>query len=1551
MAPSIAEAPERVRFEWLFAQHALFAGRDKELAGLDRFVERGGGYFFVSAPSGLGKTAMLVNWIRELEAKSYGLAYAFVNRLAGHADEDVTFRALCQQLGAIHGESGQLPSATGELRAVYLRLLTTAPPVGKSVVVVLDGIDEADGWQPTPDLFPPRLPDRVTVVLSAREIADRNQQDWLDMLGFGGGIVERLRLTTLAPSEISQILTVAGETLPDWAQQAEVANEIHAVSGGDPLYVRLLVGDLQPGAGGGPPRIGSLEQLRQQPAGLDGYFDEWWQQIRDAVKQRPELQTAVRDLLGYLLVARGPLSRDDLSNLSDEDALDDFTVDDALEIVARQTIGSPETGFALAHPRLQAYLAERRLGESVQREYRGRVCAYCSRWREHPTSYILRYYATHLADDDRKDDLFALARDPEYEAAQRRAFFDEPWLPLAVVEAAFFASAQHTDAAGMAEFALRKSVRVAQAKRESPLAVVCTASVEAAWALADLRDAETAALWHLLLAWELDDNGRPAEAKATLERLERRELPAISDGETYAELFATALLDAPDYRLALGRRLLNVEGRSALVRAYVALNALPAAVEVAETMEASDQAWSVHADIGVALARAGATDEARADLARAFSLANESTSEWRTWNLETIAQAQLEAGLIDAAIETAEVIDGEDVFASMVWSAISVAQAAAGRFSDALAVTYRMADPTRRDSALDRLADAAAREGAFERAGEAVERIADDTTRVSALATIAVERARLGDVDAALRDLRSLGTRYAYVWGIVEIAKLRADAKDQETAQGLLDDAAALAVEIDDTELRAVSAMAIAQAYRILGDRARARACLAEAAEHAGSIGDARRRASVLNSCGASYAENGELEDAVQVVDAARTSALQIDETSERITALQDLATSQAAVGLIDSAHETARALRVEGARPPELMWVGVERAPVHHSTDLAYTLALDEIAQAEIRAGKLDAAIRTGETLQAELVGGGTRSGIGLLHVALAQARGGDPDSGLQTATQIDERESRAEALAAVARAYLDQGRGTAARGAWGLLIEPPDERDRERTHADVLREAARAMSQLGRFDEATATAHAITQDETQVEVLANVAAARARAGEVDNARRDADGLDGHARTWVLVEVILAQLRADDRKGARETTTLLADGPDRAQALAAIAISTAKAGEIDAARDIAREVTDAEVYCLALLDIARASSELGDAAAVDALITETECLARAIEDVAGREAVLKQLAVGAARLARLDTAIEMADALVDVEARDRAQADIGAVLGDTGDIEGARAIAASIVDDSWRAVLDSTLAQQLARADHLQEALEAARAVPWDGARDDALHVVAEALARRGRDDEAVAVAGEVSNEVSRGDTFTVIAAAQAEAGKFGAARATADLVRDLAHDHALAAIARGQATQGFPQAACDTAAAIAYGPIRDEAVIAVARARLDAADIGGALATAATIATGREDGETLLADIALHQIAADDVGGALRTIGTLGGRRTGVWRIVLSRLHELQDRTAIGQLVISSADDPDLPAAICFCLAHAFPGEAADVARSADIVMSEFARGGTRT
>jgi NACHT domain len=389
------EAVEDTTTDWLktslwrlLSRHAPFGGRDAEVARLNAFLAgQPSGYVFVTAPSGYGKTALLAHWLSLLEKRTEDhsfTAYTFMSRLDGLADEDFTLRNLCQQLAYFHGEHGPLPTTSAELRARYIRLLTTTT-IGKRLTVILDGLDEASGWTPGPDLFPPDLPAGVVVVFSARQIADR---DWLEVLELPAGEVATLQLATLGLAEVRDLMAAAGDAIPAWVREQTAIEAILDVSQGDPFYLRCLVQDLGRG------RIASADELRMQPAGLTAYFDKWWAQVSGSVKEEP-----VKDLLGYLLVSRGRLTRDELTGVSTEDKLDGFTVDSALEPpVQRFVVGDAEYGYALCHPRFQAYLGERRIKEPDQKPYRDRLVAWCARWRTNRSRYALTYYIRHLAE-------------------------------------------------------------------------------------------------------------------------------------------------------------------------------------------------------------------------------------------------------------------------------------------------------------------------------------------------------------------------------------------------------------------------------------------------------------------------------------------------------------------------------------------------------------------------------------------------------------------------------------------------------------------------------------------------------------------------------------------------------------------------------------------------------------------------------------------------------------------------------------------------------------------------------------------------------------------------------------------------------------------------------------------------------------------------------------------------------------------------------------------------------------------------------------------------
>jgi hypothetical protein len=73
-----------------------------------------------------------------------------------------------------------------------------------------------------------------------------------------------------------------------------------------------------------------------------------------------------------------------------------------LNAVARYVIGSGEEGYALSHPRFQAYVADRLRDQIPGR--RTSLLDYCAGWAAHRAPYALQYYVRHLADHDRWDD-------------------------------------------------------------------------------------------------------------------------------------------------------------------------------------------------------------------------------------------------------------------------------------------------------------------------------------------------------------------------------------------------------------------------------------------------------------------------------------------------------------------------------------------------------------------------------------------------------------------------------------------------------------------------------------------------------------------------------------------------------------------------------------------------------------------------------------------------------------------------------------------------------------------------------------------------------------------------------------------------------------------------------------------------------------------------------------------------------------------------------------------------------------------------------------------
>ena len=387
-------------FEEVYAAHKLFGGRKSEIDRLNRFVEENDrGYVFVTGPSGSGKTALLANWAQEIQRGPYETAVHFITSRIHSGSMRFCLSNLCKQLAAFHEEPADLPSDDWELEGRYRELLCQPLTPGRQIVLILDGLDEAPRpWQPSGAIFPANLPQGVRVVFSARSIADKN---WLTDLGLELPDQQVITLNRLSVDGVRDVLAQS-EVLPKKADDLpRTAERLFAISEGDAFYLQDLLKDLAQSHG-------DIDRIEECPIGHNAYLGAWWKNgCRSADSY------AFSELLGYLALAQGPISRDVLVRLGEDGAIRGGNCRLLIENAARYLLGSESDGYQLSHPRIVAFV-QQELGRELD-TYRQRFADFSLRWAEHPhgaaRDYALRFGPHHVLDAGRLDAAHALFTD------------------------------------------------------------------------------------------------------------------------------------------------------------------------------------------------------------------------------------------------------------------------------------------------------------------------------------------------------------------------------------------------------------------------------------------------------------------------------------------------------------------------------------------------------------------------------------------------------------------------------------------------------------------------------------------------------------------------------------------------------------------------------------------------------------------------------------------------------------------------------------------------------------------------------------------------------------------------------------------------------------------------------------------------------------------------------------------------------------------------------------------------------------------------------------
>ena len=428
--PSVAASPPasspepglRLFFDHLIQSHTkLFAGRGKELKDIQDFIrERGSGYVFVEGLSGYGKTSLLAELVRGQPSFAYHFISQGYKSIGSDFDPtqlEALLANLCEQIGGTPTQIGDVRA----LRVQFMRLLSN-PPSSAPVVIVIDGIDEVDRH---PNyllgLLPRRLSAGIVVVLSARAQGDRC---YLSEIGLDRNDIDLpLSLSGLDEPTITQLLVRAGGAGIEAAGRTDFVSRLHAVSAGDPFYLRFLVEDVACG------KL-TVENIDQAPTGLSLYLDQQLSQLNRSA-YRPQH----REILGFVLEAQG-CCHVSISCTSSRFSMDSTSTTSSATFIVScwftmtstrcVTVASPSISLPGAKNLSALTSLKEDICAGLAGEFRSRLATYCGKWRNYPTQYVLANAVRLFAETGRANELFDTLTHEEFRDLRRMRFGTNP---------------------------------------------------------------------------------------------------------------------------------------------------------------------------------------------------------------------------------------------------------------------------------------------------------------------------------------------------------------------------------------------------------------------------------------------------------------------------------------------------------------------------------------------------------------------------------------------------------------------------------------------------------------------------------------------------------------------------------------------------------------------------------------------------------------------------------------------------------------------------------------------------------------------------------------------------------------------------------------------------------------------------------------------------------------------------------------------------------------------------------------------------------------------
>jgi len=375
------------------------AVREEQLANLDAWYHDPSiPYALLLGLPAVGKSTLLLSWARKIRDD---VIYIPLSLDLNIVSEEYFFKALGARLHVIYPDKPTaLHSSAEDWKNYCADCLSTSPPGEKSLLVILDGLEQGENSKfmyrgILPDKPPAGLKVLGSACLSHGQQAQEDQE-WLERLGLSdAGIVRSFYLSDLDHQEVMTCLQNAGLHLPE-----EQIERFWHHTRGQPLVVQLLTQSMM-----------SRRDFMLPPPKAPVEIPK----LKDALEHLWKLNLDPRhlanpgelnDLVDLLTCANGPLMARDLRTLSKDSLRGLNHVEGLVTTCNRLVVGVPGDAFQLAHPRLKEYLYNR-----LQKQDPDRCLEISGRFEElvrealtkaiegkynQVSAYTLRYASAHV---------------------------------------------------------------------------------------------------------------------------------------------------------------------------------------------------------------------------------------------------------------------------------------------------------------------------------------------------------------------------------------------------------------------------------------------------------------------------------------------------------------------------------------------------------------------------------------------------------------------------------------------------------------------------------------------------------------------------------------------------------------------------------------------------------------------------------------------------------------------------------------------------------------------------------------------------------------------------------------------------------------------------------------------------------------------------------------------------------------------------------------------------------------------------------------------------